>query len=173
MPPTRLSAALPLAILSLAVSVLAAAMPPMAIGYPFTNATGVVWKPAPAGQGTCGDMTIDASPGLEPADWRQCASLFSSWAEQKGAFSVARPSPNTFLPLVGQRACALSVEPADPTLGPYIIGSNDVEALFKSSLKDHSAGTLLAVNGTIQCDLVSGGRAPLVWKIAKPAQSPS
>ncbi|PHH86810.1 hypothetical protein CDD83_9724 [Cordyceps sp. RAO-2017] len=150
---------------------------------PFTNATGVSWRPSPVGQRTCGQATFADDTTLVPANWRRCSALYSEWAAENGSFHVVKAAAprvatplaasaagSTFVPILGETDCALAVEIADASLGPLVIGSQDLEALLFNSLKDYSRGTLLAVTGTLECDLASGGgHAPLSWKISKTA----
>lgn len=138
-------------------------------GSPFTNATGISWRPSQAAQCTCGSITFAADPSLDPASWRQCAALYSHWTSENGTFGVANADGHfSYRPLVGQTDCALAIAPLASTVGPYLIGSKDIEAILQRSLRDFSYGSLLAVNGTVECDVASGGRAPMSWRISKP-----
>ncbi|KAM4063520.1 putative necrosis-inducing factor domain-containing protein [Hirsutella rhossiliensis] len=141
----------------------------LAYGSPFTNATGISWRPSQAAQRTCGPITFAADPNLDPANWRQCAALYSHWTSENGTFGVANADHGpSYRPIVGQTDCALAVAPLASTTGPYLVGSKDIEAILQRSLRDFSYGSLLAVNGTVDCDVASGGRAPMSWKISKP-----
>lgn len=160
-----MAAAVALLVLVLPQLVAAAAV---ALGAPFTNATGISWRPSQAAQHNCGRIAIASDPGLEAASWRQCAALYSHWTSENGTFGVdnAGDSP-AFRSLVAQTDCVLSIAPLASTTGPYLIGSKDVEAILQRSLADFSSGSMLAVNGTVECDIASGGRAPMSWRICK------
>lgn len=160
---------------SLLVAVVAAVAAAGALAHgssPFANATGVSWRPSPAGQYTCGPIRLAPAPALDAADWRQCAALYSQWVAENGTFGVANADARpAYLPLLRQTDCALAVAPLALTAGPFLVGSRDIEAMLQRSLNEYSSGTLLAVHGTVECDVATGGRAPLSWRIFRLAGS--
>ncbi|PNY19957.1 Uncharacterized protein TCAP_07431 [Tolypocladium capitatum] len=151
-----------LLLVNLAAAVVAAGHHP-----PFANVTGVSWTPSPTARSTCDQATFAFDASLEPADWRQCAALYSAWTAENGTFCVTKADCKAYLLVAQHTGCALAVEPMDARKGPYTIGDKDVEALLYNSLSNFSHGTLLAVRGVIKCDVASGGRAGLAWQISK------
>lgn len=137
------------------------------ISYPpFSHTAGVTWRPAAAAKSTCSFATFAFDATIPPADWRQCAALYSSWTGEKGSFRLAASNDEAFVPVIQMTDCTLGMEPVLADLGPYTVGSKDVEALLGLSLRNYSSGTLLAAGGIIKCDAAAGGRADLRWRIS-------
>lgn len=159
MTPAAAKAPWPLAALLLAVvAVLVDAVAGRPLAAPLSlNGTSILWKPSATPQSTCCPATFGFDEGLEPADWRECAALYSSRMAENGTFSLARA--DAYVPVVEATDCTLAVKPLDAAMGPYTIGSKDVELLLDRSLRGYSHGTGLAV----------GGKAGLLWKISKSA----
>ncbi|POR33835.1 Uncharacterized protein TPAR_05966 [Tolypocladium paradoxum] len=134
---------------------------------PFTDARGVSWTPSATHQSTCDQATFAFDSRLDPADWRQCVALASAWGAEKGTFRVAQGDDKTYRPILHQSDCTLAVEPMDAGKRSYTIGDEDVKKILDNSLKNFSHGTLLAVGGVVKCDVDSGGRAGLAWRISK------
>ncbi|PHH59127.1 hypothetical protein CDD81_3703 [Ophiocordyceps australis] len=127
------------------------------------------WEPSIDGTMTCDPPSYAEDLDLEPANWRQCASLYSSLAGQNGTFHISNSPNATAIPLLSHTDCILSVLPLDTDKGPYTIGSRDVETILGDGLRNFSRGTLLSVKGVVKCDVAGGGRAGLSWQISKSA----
>ena len=137
---------------------LAVALPPPMLAEP-----GISWRPAPSTQSTCDPSTYTPS-STDPADWRECASLYSAWTAQNGTFVVA--GTGGFVPILHVSDCTFSVRVVDPSSAPVILGDRDVRAFLDVSLKDYSRGTDLGVVGTAECR-GKKGMAGVDWRISK------
>lgn len=158
----------PRATLSILLLVNLAAVAVAAAGrIPFTNATGISWTPSATEQSTCDQATFAFDESLDPADWRECAALYSAWGAENGTFRVVDVDGKAYVPVIQQKDCTLAVEPMDAGNGTYRIGDKDVREMLDNSLKNFSHGTLLAVRGVVKCDVDGGGRAGLAWQISK------
>ncbi|KAJ6438840.1 necrosis-inducing factor domain-containing protein [Purpureocillium lavendulum] len=155
---------------------------------PVVNTSSLSWTPAPDHQTTCeSPATFASDPSLEPADWRECAAMYSSWAAENGTFRLlpgkklggtggendetvaAQEGGDNGGPVVLLREtdCVLAVRPMDPTKAPFTVGDRDVYMLLGESLKKFSHGTEVAVSGVVKCADVGGEKAGLMWQLAK------
>lgn len=136
--------------------------------YPVTtNSTGISWHPAGNTQSTCDPSTFAESPTIDPADWRECASLYSSWTSENGTFRVANVDANGFTPILQTTDCTIGVKPANPSQGPFTIGDRDIKTLLDVSLRQYSEGTDLRVTGTVKCTAAVGSKGDVIWRISK------
>ncbi|KAL3962843.1 hypothetical protein ACCO45_004366 [Purpureocillium lilacinum] len=170
--------------LGLLVLAVSWALPMAALGSPIANTTGLSWTPAADHQTTCErPATFAADPSLEPANWRECAALYSSWATENGTFRLlperqqAEKKSNSggdgddgvgseydadgFLVLLRETDCVLAVRPMDPAKAPFTVGDRDVNMLLEESLKNYSRGTELAVSGVVKCADAGGEKSRL------------
>lgn len=131
------------------------------------NSTGISWHPSGDTQSTCGPSTFAESPDIAPANWRECASLYSSWTSTNGTFSLGDVDANGFTPILQTTDCTLGVKPANPSQGPFIIGDKDVKTLLDTSLRQFSEGTDLRVTGIVKCAAASGTQGDVNWRISK------
>ncbi|KHN95906.1 uncharacterized protein MAM_06268 [Metarhizium album ARSEF 1941] len=132
---------------------------------PVANSTGISWHPAGHTQSTCDPSTFDESSSKNPADWRECASLYSSWTTQNGTFKLA--GVDGFTPILQTTDCTLAVKPANSSMEPFTIGDRDVKALLETSLRRFSAGTDLGVGGVIKCASATCSKGDVNWRISK------
>ncbi|PWI67766.1 hypothetical protein PCL_02687 [Purpureocillium lilacinum] len=177
--------------LGLLVLAVSWALPMAALGSPIANTTGLSWTPAADHQTTCErPATFAADPSLEPANWRECAALYSSWATENGTFRLlperqqaekklsgrdgdgvgSEYDADSFLVLLRETDCVLAVRPMDPAKAPFTVGDRDVNMLLEESLKNYSHGTELAVSGVVKCADAGGEKAGLMWQLAKTAK---
>jgi hypothetical protein len=131
------------------------------------NSTGITWHPAHDTQSTCGPSTFSESPNIYPADWRECASLYSSWTSTNGTFSLVNVDANGFTPILHTTDCTLGVKPTNSSQGPFTIGDKDIKTLLFTSLRHFSAGTDLGVTGTVKCAAATGSQSDVNWRISK------
>ncbi|EFY85428.1 hypothetical protein MAC_08560 [Metarhizium acridum CQMa 102] len=131
------------------------------------NSTGISWHPANHTQSTCDPSTFDEPANTDPADWRECASLYSSWTSENGTFRLGDLNATGFTPILQTRDCTLGVKPADPCLGPFTIGDRDIKTLLETSLKEYSEGTDLRVAGNVKCATAIGSKGDVNWRISK------
>lgn len=111
---------------------------------------------------TCGASTFDQTAGLTPSNWRDCASLSSTWAAVNGSFRINPPAADVLLPILRYATCTLAVAAYDTT--SLTIGDADLENILARALLGFSQGTLLTVQGVILCD-AGEGRKGLQWQI--------
>ncbi|KAG5990951.1 hypothetical protein E4U54_004001 [Claviceps lovelessii] len=131
------------------------------------NSTGISWHPSDDTQSTCGTSTFTESTNLDPADWRECASLYSSWTSQNGTFDLMNVDAAGFTPILRTKDCTLGVQPADASKGSFTIGDRDLKMLMNTSLRQFSEGTNLRVTGIVKCSAASGTTADVKWRISK------
>ncbi|KAG5924698.1 hypothetical protein E4U61_007373 [Claviceps capensis] len=131
------------------------------------NATGISWRPSDDTQSTCGTSTFIESTNLDPANWRECASLYSSWMSQNGTFYLRNVDSTGFTPILRTKDCALGVQPADASKRSFNIGDQDLKMLLATSLQQFSEGTNLRVSGTVKCAAAKGTKALVKWQISK------
>ncbi|KAG5972036.1 hypothetical protein E4U55_000944 [Claviceps digitariae] len=131
------------------------------------NLTGLSWHPSRHSQSTCGTSTFIESTNLEPADWRECASLYSAWTSQLGTFDLRNVDAAGFTPILRTTDCTLGVQPADASKGSFTIGDQDLKMLLNTSLRQFSEGTDLRVTGIVKCAAASGTKADVKWRISK------
>ncbi|KAJ4855692.1 putative necrosis-inducing factor [Trichoderma breve] len=132
----------------------------------FQNSTDVTWTPSPSDQTTCDPSSFSQAPIAGAADWRYCAALSSAWANENGTFSIHDVSGSAFIPVLKTEGCVLGVKASEQGQGPYTIGDQDVKAILRIALEDYSEGTDLSVEGSVKCNVASGGRSDLQWQIA-------
>ncbi|KAG6026567.1 hypothetical protein E4U41_001233 [Claviceps citrina] len=131
------------------------------------NSTGISWHPSGDTQSTCGASTFTESASLAPANWRECASLYSSWTSHNGTFDLRNIDAAGFTPILRTKDCAIGVQPADASKGPFTIGDKDLKMLLHTSLRQFSEGTNLRVAGTVKCAAAKGTKAVMRWQISK------
>lgn len=131
------------------------------------NSTGISWHPANHTQSTCDPSTFSESTNTDPANWRECASLYSSWTSENGTFRLGDLDAIGFTPILQTTNCMLGVKPADPCLGPFTIGDRDIKKLLETSLKEFSKGTDLGVTGNVKCATAVGSKGDVNWRISK------
>ncbi|KAK2593273.1 hypothetical protein QQS21_009038 [Conoideocrella luteorostrata] len=131
------------------------------------NSTGISWHPSGDTQSTCDPSTFVESPSAQPANWRECASLYSSWTSQNGTFKLGNVDANGFTPILQTTDCTLGVKPADPSQGPFTIGDKDIKTLLDTSLRQFSEGTDLRVMGIVKCAAASGTKGDVNWQISR------
>ncbi|KAG5916209.1 hypothetical protein E4U42_007770 [Claviceps africana] len=139
------------------------ALPSVPVVYP----TGISWHPSDETQSTCDTPTFIESKDLDPADWRECASLYSSWTSQNGTFDLRDVDAAGFTPILRTKDCTLGVQPADASTGSFTIGDMDLKMLLNTSLRQYSEGTDLRVMGIVKCAAGSGSKADVKWRISK------
>ncbi|KAL5085802.1 hypothetical protein Trisim1_009873 [Trichoderma cf. simile WF8] len=132
----------------------------------FQNSTDVTWTPSPSDQTTCDPSSFAQAPIAAAADWRYCAALSSAWANQNGTFSIHDVSGSAFIPVLKSEGCVLGVKASEQGQGPYTIGDQDVKNILRIALENYSEGTDLSVEGSVKCNVASGGRSDLQWQIA-------
>ncbi|KAG6010204.1 hypothetical protein E4U21_007681 [Claviceps maximensis] len=131
------------------------------------KSAGISWHPSGDTQSTCGTSTFIESTILDPADWRECASLYSSWTSQNGTFLLRNVDATGFTPILRTKGCTLGVQPADASKGSFTIGDEDLKMLLDTSLRRFSEGTDLRVTGIVKCAAASGTKADVKWQISK------
>ncbi|QUC21028.1 uncharacterized protein UV8b_05269 [Ustilaginoidea virens] len=131
------------------------------------NSTGISWHPTSDTQSTCDASTFAESPNIDPANWRECASLYSSWTSENGTFNLSNVNGTGFTPILQTTDCTLGVKPADPSKGPFTIGDKDIKTLLGTSLRQFSEGTELRVTGVVKCAAASGAKGDVIWRISK------
>ncbi|UNI18009.1 hypothetical protein JDV02_004310 [Purpureocillium takamizusanense] len=180
-----------LGLLMLAVSWV---LPMATFGSPIINTSSLSWTPAADHQTTCeSPATFASDPTLEPANWRECAALYSSWAVENGTFRLFPERRQTekeeqssgsggdggggngenidgFVVLLHETDCVLAVRPMDPAKAPFVVGDRDINMLLEESLKKFSRGTELAVSGVVKCADAGGEKAGLMWQLSKAAK---
>ncbi|OAA51537.1 hypothetical protein NOR_00130 [Metarhizium rileyi] len=134
---------------------------------PMANSTGISWHPAGYTQSTCEPSTFSASPNTDAANWRECASLYSSWTSTNGTFSLGNVDDSGFTPILHTTDCTLGVKPANPSQGPFTIGDRDIKTLLDTSLRQFSEGTDLRVTGIVRCASAMGRKGDVNWRISK------
>ena len=135
------------------------------------NSTGISWHPSGNTQFTCDPSSFAESPTIDPANWRECASLYSSWTSTNGTFHLGDVDANGFTAILQTTDCTIAVKPADPSKGPFTIGDGDIKALLDTSLKQFSEGTNLRVTGIVKCAAATGSKADVIWQISKSQDS--
>lgn len=137
------------------------------------------WSPANATKSFCKPPTFSQAPDLAPANWRDCAALFSGWADENGTFAIT----TTPVPILRSGTCTLAVagmkeneveEKVEGGSGYYVVGDDDVRGILDGALKNYSQGTNLAARGSVECQWAGAGKkasasrglAGLVWQVS-------
>lgn len=131
------------------------------------NSTGISWHPSGDTVSTCDAPTFQRWPSIDAANWREGASLYSSWTSQTGTFDLGNVDATGFIPVLQTEDCTLGIQPRDPSKGPFTIGDKDLKTLLGTSLRDYSAGTALGVKGVVKCAAAEGSKADVNWRISK------
>ncbi|KAK5996466.1 hypothetical protein PT974_01800 [Cladobotryum mycophilum] len=135
------------------------------------NGSAYSWTPAPSDQTTCDASSFNQAPSGAAADWRHCAALFSSWANQNGTFSIHDDSGDALIPILQSKGCVLGVKALIGGQGSYTVGDQDIKTILRTALQNYSEGTDLEVQGDVNCAVAAGGKAGLHWQIYGDAAS--
>lgn len=161
--------------------------------------TPIWWMPTAHHQKACDEASFaneSTDDPVTPADWRDCAALYSEWASYNGTFSVGHANataagygapPSYDYPATGKRAakpksnagyiaimqsgsCTLALKPSslDQLLA---VGDVDIGEILQNALNDHSSGTLLGARGDVNCAVRGAdktAKAALGWQLYYP-----
>ncbi|KAF7555213.1 hypothetical protein G7046_g6612 [Stylonectria norvegica] len=137
------------------------AIAPDATTLPFT------YNPSVNDTQACDDSTFTTITGVIPADWSDCAALYSAFAANNGTF-VVRPFANdaVFVPILKSGTCTLAIKANVTGEGPYTIGDVDVGKILDGALLNFSSGSSIAAQGDVMCPDGDGVKRGLHWQIS-------
>ncbi|KPM43253.1 hypothetical protein AK830_g3238 [Neonectria ditissima] len=144
--------------------------------------TPITWMPTAHHQKACDEASFaneSSEDPVTPADWRDCAALYSEWTSYNGTFSVghanasaagygappsydypaaaaaskraAKTNSNAgYIPIVQSGSCTLALKPG--SLNQLLaVGDVDIAEILQNALNEHSSGTLLGARGDVNC----------------------
>lgn len=125
--------------------------------HPFT------WNPSSTSLKTCDASTFNPTADLTPSNWRDCASLSSTWATVNGSFTINPPAADVLLPIVKYETCTLAVNARDTT--SLTVGDVDIGAILTGTLLGFSQGSVLSAQGDVLCEAGGEEKKGLHWQI--------
>ncbi|KAK7397746.1 hypothetical protein QQX98_012887 [Neonectria punicea] len=160
--------------------------------------TPITWMPTAHHQKACDEASFAneaTDDPVTPADWRDCAALYSEWASYNGTFSVghanasagaassydypaankskraAKPKSNVgYIPIMQSGSCTLALKPG--SLNQQLaVGDVDIGEILQNALNEHSSGTLLGARGDVNCAVRGpdkSAKAAVGWQLYYP-----